>query len=94
MLHTGLGAELGAMDLGAEHATFTPRPLPFPEHASIVHPSFSGFLSPSTRPTLGFVVFDRENFDFIRRSSRARYSLSPPKFVHFHLVYCTRIFEI
>ena len=80
---TDLGAELGTMDLGAERASFTPRPLPFPERACIVLPSFSGFLSPSSRPTLGFVVFDRENFDFIRRSSRARYYLSPPKFVHF-----------
>ena len=69
-------------------------PFPFPERADIVLPSFSGFLSPLTRPTLGFVVFDRENFDFIRRSSRARYPLSSPKFVHSYLVYCTRIFEI
>ena len=82
------------MDLGAERASFTPRPLPFPERACIVLPSFSGFFSTSTRPTLRFVVFDRENFDFIRRSSRVRYSLSPPKFVRFHLVYCTCIFEI
>ena len=96
---TDLGAELSAtghdaMDLGAEHASFTLCRLRFPERACIVLPSFSGFLSPSSRPTLGFVVFDRENFNFIRRSSRARYSLSPPKFVRFHLVYCTRIFEI
>ena len=82
------------MDLGAERASFTLRRLPFPERACIVLPSFSGFLSPSSRPTLGFVVFDRENFDFIRRSSRVRYFLSPPKFVRFHLVYCMRIFEI
>ena len=64
---TDLGAELSAMDLGTERASFTPRPLLFPERASIVHPSFSGFFSTSTRPTLRFVVFDRENFDFIRR---------------------------
>ena len=85
---------VGATDLGAERASFAPRPLSFPERACIVLPSFSGFLSPSTRPTLGFIVFDHENFDFVRRSSRERYSLSPPKFVRFHLVYCTRIFEI
>ena len=88
------GAELGAIDLGADLPTIKPHPLPFSERACIVVPSLSGFLSPSSRPTLGFVVFDRENFDFIRKSSRARYSLSPPKFVRFHLVYCTRIFEI
>jgi len=48
---TDLSAELsatghGAMDLGTERASFTPRPLLFPERACIVLPSFSGFLSP------------------------------------------------
>ena len=43
---TDLSTELSAMDLGTERASFTPRPLLFPERACIVLPSFSGFLSP------------------------------------------------
>ena len=78
---TDRGAEvtqLGATGRGAE----VPAPL---QRGNQLAPTWWG---------LGAVIFDRENFNFIRRSSRSRYSLSPPKFMRFHLVYCTRIFEI
>ena len=50
------------------------------------------FFSP-LHPTSRIDILDLENLDLIRRSSRARYTRSPPCFFRIDLVYISQIFE-
>ena len=53
---------------------------------------FGFFLSP-LHPTSRIDILDHENFDLIRRSSRARYPRFPPSFFRIDSVCISRIFE-
>ena len=96
---TACGAEvqalihLGTTDLGAERASFAPRPLSFPERDCIVLPSFSGFSPPqlaqpsnSSYLTVKTLIssVDRQEQDIISHLLNLCISL----------VYCTCILEI
>jgi hypothetical protein len=68
-----LGAMHGVIHIGAMNTRFS-HPLP-PTHSRFFLPLFGFFLC-TLRPTSSIDLLDLEKLDFIRRSSRARYSLS------------------
>ena len=96
------GVELGAVDLGAELGArvngaepplhLTPAQPSFPSVLPLLSPPSWVFLSP-LHPTSRIDILDLENLDLIRRSSRARYTRSPPCFFRIDSVHISRIFE-
>ena len=83
---------LSARVTGAEPPAFKPAHPSSPSVLPLLsHPSWV-FVSP-LHPTSRIDILDLENHDLIRRSSRARYTRSPPCFSRIDLVHISRIFE-
>ena len=82
---------LGARVNGAEPPAFNPAHPSSPSVLPLLSPPSRVFLSP-LHPTSRIDILDLENLDLIRRSSRARYTRSPPYFSRIDSVHISRIF--
>ena len=83
---------LGARVNGAEPPAFNPAHPSSPSVLPLLSPPSRVFLSP-LHPTSRIDILDLENLDLIRRSSRTRYTRSPPCFFRIDSVHISRIFE-